>query len=110
MVTRVTIKVRPNAAFKTHEDRQRFAAFVGDILAAGQTRKFTPTELNDGRNKGREWSVADNNDWWVFFDEKDTTQVTIQQRYGVMEALGPLCDYVAYCWRGQVIQPEAVPA
>ena len=110
MVASVTLKAHPSAAFKTEDDRQRFASYVADILNAGQRREFTPTRLNESTSKSREWSVSSNNDWWVFFDETDPSLVRIQQRYGVMEALEPLAKYVAYSWRATVVQPEAVAA
>lgn len=110
MVASVKLKAHSSATFKTEEDRQRFASFVSDILNAGLSREFTPVRLNESTSKSREWSVASNNDWWVFFDEKDTALVRIQHRYGILEALEPLAKYVAYAWRATIVQPEAVAA
>jgi hypothetical protein len=97
---RIAIKSHPSSSFAASELRLLFVEFVAAILSAGRTRSFKPTQLN--ATNDLEWSVCETNNWWVIFDQQDSSLVYLQDRYDVKIAIDALAAWVAYCWCAKV--------
>jgi hypothetical protein len=100
----LVLKLKGDFAFGNYEARKDFARFVAGLLSS--PNHFDPQELNDGRNKGAEWTVDRGNDWWVFFDPNDKKRVRIKHRNDVREALTSLGGWIAYRYYCEVVTPE----
>jgi hypothetical protein len=101
----IVIRTEGAYSFKKAETREQFLTVVAGILSAGQ-RAFVPYKMN-GTTTDLQWVVDAGNDWFLFFDEKDSGLVRIRHRYGDRQGLESLAGWLAYRWRGTVVAPAA---
>jgi hypothetical protein len=99
------IQVQEGDCFTRKVTQERFLSFVADILSAGKA-KFTPYLL-ENNVPSSPWVVDEANDWWVYFDDADSSLVRLHNRWGNREALNALAAWIAAAKTAKVRQLTA---